>query len=775
MLEPAAIGLDLDDVDQRAMPSCTGWPLTLPAVHVVLPTDTARRARSRALDLPAGFAEPALALARADALQLVRPEIYDTFATWRELGAREVDQQRREALRAQVRELLVRIGASRDSRIVVAIPDPVSEEAQERWLRALAGIGRVQLVWRPVLTALGFIQRGPDLRRELPFTLVAVELGWGVLRANVLEVELDEKAGLAVPERRRPGVETDWCGLDPPGVVRRLGLRWMRDGSGRLARARVADPETAPSVAGEIEEATVELAKKLAERLADARRVLWLVEGPLAAVHCGHGRLGGAVVRGLRRYLPEPRCIELVEGKAALVAAGAAECARRLAAGVPAWWDALPQLEINRVDQRGVVAFVPLVDAPRIAGGNTYTHEVRGVALPAGAETMHFVLFHGPHPTARRLVQPLAQRLPMEIEVKLVVRQQPAQGRARVDVVPLKPTPHFRPVKLDWDLLEDTRWDRETALRNLQQRVGLRYPPKTPVPAGLYHWYETRLPSVLRRFLRRSPDASFEYDAVVRECLHALRAVRPPGRAERTAAVSSDGELHPGLREDERELFERFGAKLDTDMRALPHGSDVRRRLAVVGAWLYAAAPLAVQEDLRLSLKRREYRQGLVQAAGRCFADEREIRLFFARCAEVCRGEEQNTDWMKALGQILIYREEACRWLDDGKVRLCLYGAVRELERALDGRPKPRPQIFNNAVLALLGLLRYRRQRPGFLLGRHDDPIPSDARLAIRERLAELVCRLDRHDPGPAAKIREVIRFLEGKGTDQLIAASFDE
>ena len=775
MANPVGIGLDLDDVDQRAMSSPTGRPVTLPAVHVALPSQPAGAARGRALDLPAGFAEPALALARADALQLVRPEIYDTFATWRELGAGEVDQQRREALRVQVRELLARAEASRDSHIVAAIPDPVSEEAQERWLRALAGIGRVQLVWRPVLTALGFAQRDPDLQREVPFTLLAVELGWGVVRANVLGVELDDKTGLAVPERRGPGVATDWRGFDPPGVTHRLGLRWMRDGSGRLVHAQFADPEAAPPLAEAIEEATAELAEKLVERLPDARHALWLVEGPLTGVPSGRDCLGNAVVRGLRRSLPEPRRIELVEGKAALVAAGAAECARRLAAGLPAWWDALPQLEINRVDQQGVVAFVPLVKAPRIRGGDTYTREVPGFALPADARAMHFVLLHEAHPTARRLVQPLAQRLPAEIPVKLVVRQQPAQGRARVDVVPLDPTPHFRPVKLDWELLADTGWDRKSALRELQQRVELRYPPKTGVPGGLYHWRERGLPSTLRRFLDRFRGISADYKEAVGYCLYALRACRPPGRDERVAVVSSDGGLHPDLGKDERELFERFRAKLDADIRGLSPYSDERRRLVVTGAWLYAAAPSAVKEDLRTALKRREYRQGLVQAAGRCFADEDEIRLFFARCAEICENREENTDWMKALGQILIYREEACRQLDDGKVRLCLYGAVRELERALHGRRKPRPQIFNNAVLALLGLLRYRRQRPAFLLGQQGDPVPSEVGLAIRERLTELAGRLDRHDPGRAAKIREVIRFLEGKGADQLIAAAFDE
>jgi hypothetical protein len=544
-------------------------------------------------------------------------------------------------------------------------------------------------------------------------------------------------------------------------------------------------------MADEVREAAEELGGELDRRfrLNASGPVIWLVEGALAGVPCGPGRLGGAVVRGLRRALPEPAAIEIVEAGAALVAHGAAECARRLALGLPAWWDALPQLEINRMNAEGKGEFVPLVHAPRIAGGTTYKHELTGFALPAGAELMRFVLLHEYHPTARRLDQPLRGQLPREIPVKLLVRQTPAQGRAQVDVVSVEPTPDFPRVRLDWDGLEDTGWTREQALHELQRITGLRFPPKRPVPAGLYHWRSTRLPRVLRRFLGTATSAP-DYDAVARACLDALRATRPLGEPKRVGAVSSDGEPDPNKRvgvvssdgepnedlsPDERRLLEDFRAKLDRDIRALRHGDGTRRRLVLAGAWLYAGAPPAVLEDLRLALQRRDYTHGTVQAAGRSLSDELNVRLFFARCAEVFREERGNTDWTKALGQILLYREDACLWLDAEKARLCLYGAVRELERALVRRGRPRPQIFNNAILALLGLLRVRRHIPAFLLGDADDPVPAEVGRAIRKRLDELAGRLERVDRGRAKAVREVRNYLEGQGTDQLIAARFDE
>ena len=776
MNEVVGIGVDLDDVVQRAAASPGGQLVERPALHVRLPLDGVKAPRMRTLDLPAAFTHAALALADADACGLVQLDVHDTYALWRQAAVRDPTRADTDILRRHLRGLLEGLGADRRARIAVAIPDPAEEAAQERWLRALSGLGRVDPVWRPVLAALGFLARP---RGALPssFTLLVVEVGWRVLRANVLKVEHDAESGLYVPERQRPGEEVTWDGPALPDPKRHVALAWTRQPDGVLVPADAAPAALPPELAAGMARPAGELGERLRERVVGATApVVWLVEGALAGASCGPERLGDAVVRGLRRVLPAPDAVELCGAAEGLVARGGAECARRLARELPAWWDALPQLEINRVDPRGIVSFVPLVEASRIAGGSVYTNTVQGFALPAGARRMVFALLHEAHPTARRLEQPLRERLPREIPVKLLVRQRPARGRAQVDVVPVDPTPDFTPVRLDWERLEDTGWTREQALHELQRIAGLRFPPKTPVPAGLYHWRETHLPQVLRKFLRIEPEAgSFDYAEVVGRCLDALRARRPPGRSERIGVVSSDGKPHPKLREDELRLLADFRVELDRDIGSLPYGDDTRHRLVLAGAWLYAGAPAAVYGDLRLAFRRCEYPRGFVQAAGRCFADEADVRLFFDRCAEVFRRKQENTDWTKALGQILLYREDACLWLDAEHARPCLYGTVRELRRALEDPREPRPQIFNNAILALLGLLRVRRHLPGFLFGRGDDPIPGKVGGAIRAKLKELAERLARHDQWRAERVREVLRFVEGRGTEQLVAAHFDQ
>lgn len=772
--EPIVIGLDLDDVVLRAATAAADV-VARPAVRVRLP-GAGRRSLVRALALPSAFTDGAIGLLRADASRVCGIELDDGFSIWRKLADKEPPRPEIEALRGIVQDLLGAAGAGSAAQVVVAIADPSSEEAQERRLSALAGLGPVQLAWRSVLALLGLVAHAPDRLPGLPAEVLVVELGWDRLRANRLALALDEESGIPVPERRGPGIEIRWAGPSPPSPEHRFATRWERDREGRLVPAASGRPPLPADAADAVARAAASLAETLRNSASGAaaseRTGLWLVEGALAGASCGEGRLGEAVIRGLSRLLPAPRRVEIRAGETGLVVRGAAECARRLLAGLPAWWDRLPQLEINRVNERGRVEFVPLVDAVRVRGDGTYTNRVTGFALPAGARELNFVLVHQEHAHARRLVQPLPRPLPREVPVALEVRQRPARGRARVDVVPLEATADFpRRLALDWQRLADTAWDRAAALRELERTIEFAHPPVTRVPADLWSWYgrEQRLADLLRRLLDQRV-GSPACETTVKACLARFRPRRPPDGNGRVAPVGSDGELPAGLSEQARFIFEQFRARLARDIQALPRGDRRRRRLVLLGAWLYAAAPEAVREELVAALRTKALGASLVQAAGRCLADEPAVRLFFARCAEACLKGHEHTNWMKALGQILIYREQAASWLDGEGARRCLFGTVRQLERAVTGRLAP--QRFNNAMLALLGLLRVRTHLPGFLLGGEDDPVPEDVRRTLEERLRRLVPRLDAKR---AELVREVLRYLEGKGTNQLIAASFDE
>lgn len=761
-----AVGLDLDHVVQRAC-SATGRSCALPAARVAVPIGSASPRPGGRLELPAALARAAVTLGEVGAPRMLRLEAHDTLAIWRSLGEGKGDAAQAAVLRAQVRELLEAVEAGADPLTVIAIPDPAREESPERWRRVLAGTGRVHLVWRSVLAALGLLRRCPDLAGQVPFDLLYVELGWGWLRANVLCIDRDEASGVVAPERVKSGVETHWPAPAPPDQRQRLGVRWRRDAADRLVEDLASGPEITASA--ELEARTTALASDLARQFPDRRCAIWLVE-VLAADTKTCRNLGAAVAHGLGRHLAKPsRVLHTSRGR--LVVRGAAECAHRLATGRPAWYDTLPQLEINRQNEDGSVELVPLVHAQRVRGGETYVNEVFGFALPAGADHMTFVLWHAEHGTARRLQQPLAGRLEKDTPVKLVVEQQPAQGRARVDVVPLERTPKMPRTTLDWQLLEDTGWSRETTLEKLQEMVGVgAVPALIPVAAHADRW-SLGLISVLRRFLDCAPEEPEKYEGALDECRSQLQARRLVGQANRVAPVSSDGDLPDGVSGEAARLFEDFRTRLSRDLEVLPASSPLRSKLAVAGAWLYAAAPAAVRAELCSALRKKGH--WAVQPAGRCFSEQGEIRLFFACFAEVARSRRRKSSWTKALGQILLYRQDASQWLEPGQACACLEAVLRELERACQPYSGVRRQVLNNA---LLGLLRFREQCPAFLTGRHDDPVPPQSSARLQKQLDELVDRLQRQGEWLLAeKVREVLAFVQRRGRNQLIALAFDE
>src|SRR3954451_12343949 len=85
------------------------------------------------------------------------------------------------------------------------------------------------------------------------------------------------------------------------------------------------------------------------------------------------------------------------------VAQGCIEYARRRARDLPTYYDFLPQIEINAIQDRQVT-FVPLVQGQdRIADGEVYRSAVRGFRVPARADKLVFTLTYGDEPLVRTL------------------------------------------------------------------------------------------------------------------------------------------------------------------------------------------------------------------------------------------------------------------------------------------------------------------------------------------------------------------------------------
>jgi hypothetical protein len=126
-------------------------------------------------------------------------------------------------------------------------------------------------------------------------------------------------------------------------------------------------------------------------------------------------------------------------------------------------------------------------------------------------------------------------------------------------------------------------------------------------------------------------------------------------------------------------------------------------------------------------------------------------------------------NWVKSAALLLRYRQLAPSCLEDRVACSLLDAARHELQTQV--RDRRVAQKFFNAVLLLLGLLRYRTVRPTFLTGNGDDPWPRESLQDIRRILREAK---DIAIGGSKEIVAEVAKFLEGEGTGQLIYERID-
>jgi hypothetical protein len=131
------------------------------------------------------------------------------------------------------------------------------------------------------------------------------------------------------------------------------------------------------------------------------------------------------------------------------------------------------------------------------------------------------------------------------------------------------------------------------------------------------------------------------------------------------------------------------------------------------------------------------------------------MKLFFRRAASVFDHGQGNMNWVKSAALLLRYRQHAPSNIEDRAACILLDAARHELHTQVKDRRVA--QKFFNAVLLLLGLLRYRTVRPSFLTGNEDDPCPPES----LHELAKILQQADDIATGGSKKIiAEVAKFF---------------
>lgn len=732
------------------------------------------------------------------------------LALWQAVLGRQAAGSDREARRRLAAHWRWLAGPVRQ--MALAIPDPLDERSQDRLLEiARSERLELRLLWRPVAAALGAAAGNAWHGRRA----LVLHLGTAGAEAALLDLEIDEKHGLLVPVRSRRGVAARaWdaqglasdlarpilagLGLEGDGWCRRLlltPLPWSAllghtavpepirgdDGAWRLATGAARLPaEQAEDIAAWLEALVEPLGK------AAARPDLALVEGTVLGAVFDDGTSLARLIRStLAPLLRLPAShVQLLAPDA--VARGCAEYARRRALGLPTYYDFLPQIEINAVRERKV-AFVPLVRGQnRIADGEPYEDVVGGFRVPARADKLVFTLTYGDEPHVRTLEVALPAPLEREAGVRLHVTQRPASGSAQVEILTEPPgVLGTGRLLLDWQRLEETEETREEALARLSREIGFAYPECSPIQAHRFWWQQRDLERLFQRFAaeplpsHRPPSLQRQL-ARAKKLLDELRSGRlPPDVGPRDGArygvVDANGLPPEGLGPSARAAYEAMRAALARDfatIRAWARDREVEaleRQLYLAGAWCYAGCPEPIVRFFRDEL--RAGRAGhAIQAIGRAFARDDDIRAFIARAAAVCASTSApSMNWVKSCAMLLAFREGAARLLDD-RSALRLVGTARGMLEEQVAERNVQQRFFNAAYL-LLGTLRYRILKPRFLLGGEGDPAPS----TLKSRLGSTLDKARRISRGHHRRlVDDVIAFLEGRGTNQLIFDAVD-
>ena len=537
---------------------------------------------------------------------------------------------------------------------------------------------------------------------------------------------------------------------------------WLDTGVGDVVRPRLESSEALDLMG-------IVVTGELSQSMYDESRTLW---------SCCLERLG-IDQQSVQLLVDDP----LAEGRldSSLPARGAAMVAQRLNAGETAWLDTLPQLR-TATYQGGKAAWLDLLQSEDtfVEGGRVWRRPepVRGLSVQAGRQSLEVPVWHEEFPTVRKVIADFDASLEADVLVELDVRIEPAQGNARIEVRPIiadsvtvgtqvRPDSSMRTLWLEWSRMTDEGVSPDEWLSNLPTS----YPPPMRRSASRAKWHTARkamqvfvqsgsmkqLFGVIQLLQQRDiPDASVSSDSNIEA---------------RATAVSSDGEAPNGDAELLVEYAEHLIDYLGAAAVARPSG-DVLRGLAYASTghprfqqWL----------DDRIRAVGLGLSQQELAACGWCLRKPEAI----AALAEVfvTRLEQNSTghnNWLKAMAEILRYREDASRNIDT----LVCERLVACFCRVFEGQLAQRniQHLFRYSALCIVYLLRRRAYDDAFLspsaeLTQRVKGLFSEAIEMIRSGRARTIggsINLDR-------ALQTMIDYIDRKGPALLSASGFQE
>jgi len=428
--------------------------------------------------------------------------------------------------------------------------------------------------------------------------------------------------------------------------------------------------------------------------------------------------------------------------------------------------DTLPRLE-TLVMQLGEPAWASLItDADGyVDGGQEWGPESFGkgqLSVGAHEDALLLELHHEDFPTVRTFTAPLARETGSKIPVSLAVSISPAQGNARVEVIPDEADLWGRKrVLLNWKSMHDTG---KTPEERLDEHPRI-CPPLVIRPSSWARWskVEESIRDIESKWKRRGR----------RELLQDLQWLnqelqQPDPNQQFHYAVNSEGEVR-----HKQDLLDRLVDEMIAEIQRREEDRVFEYCFRVLANTF--TADHRFQDILAKKLKGFwHYDPYELLAIGRCL---REPELVAEYCGAVERKlnstHEKVSNWLRALSEVIKYRDNA---LHDVKPDVG-HELTEHVLAVFAGQIELRNGnvIFKHAIVAILYLLRIRRYDDSFL--------PPDSDLARRVKKSCLSARrlarsgqlrLMGGQVDLAACLDEVIAYIDRKGRGIPILAMID-
>lgn len=453
------------------------------------------------------------------------------------------------------------------------------------------------------------------------------------------------------------------------------------------------------------------------------------------------------------------------------------------------YFDHLPQLRL--AVRRGTDPdFLELIDrSARVEGGSSYDDERDlGLSVQPGTTSLNFFLLREGNAKPRHVKVELPERVTASVPISLRIRQQPAQGTARLTLVAAEDDILFRPVELHWEHMTEEDLTAEQVLDRLREEPA-DVPPVQPQQCHRLLWTAKHvgaggsmvqlLPLLFAQLERIPPSSDDLLPLLARHSLLLTRRSSPAMLTQQLErdwtlyrAVSSDGAVPEPDDNLTTGLLDQFDTCLEGVDELITTEPCVEKslRTAIVrfGGWCFHRCPDGIRRHLLDTARRGRVPDVRVyfRAMGKVFVDKKDCQEFFTLLERQLTegGVKFKLNEIEGLFYLLSLRETAPLALTDGQATLFASKLLARIQECVRAR-RQLSRLVNASLKAYAGLMRYRLVRVDYMT-------PQDPTLGEEQRrvLEDLLKRSQRENRVQIARrTKSLIEWSEKRGTDRTI------